>query len=117
MSIVRGPNHFDQYKSFWRGPICTGRVQIRFLNIFGQVQNDLDPTKTNWTHPKLFAPAQTIWTVQNHFRPIEYHQLNQNTADFCQIFTKIYTSFARFEFQITICVNLRKSVFTIWVNW
>ena len=52
-------NHFEQSKSFW-GPILFGQFEIIFFWTvffkFGPVQNDLDPTQTNWTRHKSLVP-------------------------------------------------------------
>ena len=39
-------------------------------NCFG-VQNDLDPIKMNWTHPKRLVLDQNDLEVQNNFGTIE----------------------------------------------
>ena len=61
--ILDNPNCFDGYKLFWSGPNHFVQVQIR---LFWTNLYNLDPTKTNWTRLK-----RMIWTVQNHFGPIE----------------------------------------------
>ena len=58
----------DECKSFWSGPNHFGQVQIR---LFWTNFYDLDQTKTNWAHTNDWYSTKIIWTVQNHFGPIE----------------------------------------------
>ena len=67
----------DGYKLFWLGLNHFGQVQIRFLltNFY-----DLDLSKMIWTQSKQIGHVQNdwcstkmIWTVQNHFGPMEGH--------------------------------------------
>ena len=57
------------------GPIHFGQVQIIKIS---QDKSNFNLTKMIWTRPKQFGfnqnnlhPSKTIWTVQNHFGPIE----------------------------------------------
>ena len=52
-------------KPFWSGPNHFGQVQIRLLWTIQNVQNDLDPTKTNWTRPKQLVLNQNVWSVRD----------------------------------------------------
>ena len=72
--ILDHPNCFGRVqivfigsKSFWLGPNRFGWVQITFGQVFldyvlefGHVQNDLDPTKTNWARSKRFGRSKLI---------------------------------------------------------
>ena len=60
---------------FWSGPNHFGQVQIR---LFWTNFYSLDLSKMIWNWPKQIGPGQNdwywtkmIWTVQNHFGPIE----------------------------------------------
>ena len=79
----------EGYKLFWSGANCFGRIQIilarfkldfsgiifiifTYPKLFGYL------SKTTWTRPIRIGPIQNdwystkiIWTVQNHFGPIE----------------------------------------------
>ena len=70
------------YKMFWLSPNHYGRGQI-ILNRsklwkISTEKSNLNLTKMIWTQPKrfghdqnIFSVTKTIWTVQNHFGPIE----------------------------------------------
>ena len=64
-----------EYQSFWMGPIHFGQVQI--IKISPEKSN-LNLTNMIWTQPKRIGLVQNdwystkiIWSVQNHFGPIE----------------------------------------------
>ena len=73
--ILNRPNCFGQVqidlvmsKSFWSGTI----------RLFWTIFYNLDLSKMIWTQPKQIGPVQNdwystkiIWSVQNHFGPIE----------------------------------------------
>ena len=69
------PCHTIGPKLFWTGTNCFGQVQIR---LFWANFYNLDLSKMIWTRPKQIRHVQNewystkmIWTVINHFGPIE----------------------------------------------
>ena len=63
------------FQFFWTGPIRFVQVQI-IKN--SPEKSNLYLTKMIWTRPKRFGhdqnnlhPSKTNWTIQNHFGPIE----------------------------------------------
>ena len=88
--ILDRPNYFGRVpiilvgsKSFWSGPNHFGRVQsilvrVTQIRLFWANFYNSDLSKIIWNQPKQIAPVQNdwystkmIWTVQNHFGPIE----------------------------------------------
>ena len=78
--ILDRPNHFgrvpivlDGSNSFWLGPSHFGQVQITKIS---SEKSNLNLNKIIWIRPKLFGPNQNNldpskknFTVQNHFGP------------------------------------------------
>ena len=66
--FLSGSNHFGQFQII---KISKKNLIWTWPKWFWPNQNDFDPTKMLWNHPKQFGSDQTIWTVQNHFGLIE----------------------------------------------
>ena len=73
--LVQFQLFLDRSNPFWLGPNHFEQTQIIK---FGPQKSNLNLTKMICIQPKLFGtdenilhPSKTIWTVQNHFGPIE----------------------------------------------
>ena len=79
--ILDRPNCFGRVQIVLLGPNNFGQVQIRF---FWTIFYNLDLSKMICTQPKHIVPVKNnwyftkmIWTVQNHFGPIEGQGMKQ----------------------------------------
>ena len=84
---------------FWFGPKRFGRVQIILVKfkldfsglifiiwtcpkLFEPDQNELDPSKTIGTRPKLFGWSKIILDHQNHFGQVQIIKISPEKSNF-----------------------------------